>query len=56
MSWYQPESKIGQDSKFKDLLTILNLRGDALELPEQLAFLKEHSDMLVVLTDSLECI
>lgn len=54
MSWYLPEAKIDKPSKFKDMLTILNLRGDALNHPNKLAFLKKHSDMLVILTDSID--
>lgn len=53
MIQYCPEYKTKQENQLNEMITVLNLRGNAHRYPQQLQFLKEFSDLIVVVANEL---
>lgn len=52
MTHFCPEYEEHSDNQINEMLTILNLRGNAHEFPKQVQFLKQVSDLVVVVGNS----
>ena len=56
LAWYCPEDKTAKKNMFENIVTVFNLRGDALlnESKQTLELLREVCDMLIVIPENTE--
>ena len=52
LAWFVPSNDKLESGKINDLTTVLNLRGDADNFPEQLELIKKFSDLVIIISDS----
>ena len=52
IQWYTPGQKKFEVTQIKELITILNLRGDASQMKDKVNILKKFSDLIVIIADS----
>ena len=52
LAWFVPSNDKLESGKINDLTTVLNLRGDADNFPEQVELIKKFSDLVIIISDS----